>query len=323
MWAPVPDLAVFIGWGLRIQFCGLANKKDGYTLGRVVRIKGGFLGSIKSYLCEALLLICIFPSFLAAQTAEEIIAKNVAARGGAEKFLAIRSMLVTTFEESNWGGTGSSILRIARPDRMRFDYTWKATRNASVISIVTAFDGKVGWWADQHKGVQEPNTVSNDQLKLLQEQAEHQFAKSYGELQASGNTIELIGREAVEGKPCYKIRFKSTGGQIRFVYYDAESYLVVRTDDIVSMKDKKERHLTTSIGDYRSIDGILFPHAFKVDAAMTSAFASAENLPLPFVFFERKKDSTTSTVKTIEINPRIDDSLFQIPSTSKAEQSKH
>ena len=287
------------------------------------RSKGGFLGSMRFYLCEAMLLICIFPSFLSAQTAEEIITKNVAARGGAEKFLTIHSMIVTTIEESNWGGTGSSILRIARPDRMRFDYTWKASRNASVIAIVTAFYGKVGWWADQHKGVQEPNTVSNDQLKLLREQAEYQFAESYGELQASGNTIELIGKEAVEGKACYKIRFETVGGQIRYVYYDAESYLVARTDDIVPMKDKKERHLTTSIGDYRSIDGILFPHAFKVEAAMTSAFASAEKLPLPFVFFQRKKDSTTSTIKTIEINPGIDDSLFQIPSTSKAEQTNH
>ena len=278
--------------------------------------------NMKAYLLLALLVVCIFPSIVSAQTAEEIIEKNIAARGVAEKFRAIHSVMVTTVEEANWGGRGSSVLRIMRPDRMRFDYIWQANPKSTIIPTTTAFDGKAGWWADQHKGLQTPHAVTGDTLEELREQAQKQFAESLSELQANGNKVEFVGKDAVEGKSCYKIRFTTHTGHVRYAYYDAESFLIVRTEQEVFMKNKKEELLTTAISDYRSVNGVLFPHTFKIDSWLTSAFASAEWLPLPMAFFERKKYFTTSIVQSIEINPDMDESSFQIPGTSMVEPTK-
>jgi len=277
---------------------------------------------MKAHLLVALLIVCILPSIASSQTAEEIIERNIAARGGTEKFRAIRSMKVTTVEEANWGGRGSSVLRILRADRMRFDYTWQANPKAPIITTTTAFDGKAGWWADQHKGLQTPHTVTGDTLEELREQAQKQFAESLSELQANGNKVEFVGKDAAQGKSCYKIRFTAHTGHVRYAYYDAESFLIVQTEQEVFMKNKKEELLTTTISDYRSVNGILFPHTFKIDSWLTSAFASAEWLPLPMAFFERKKDFTTSLVQTIEINSDMDESLFQVPGASGVEPTK-
>jgi hypothetical protein len=191
-----------------------------------------------------------------------------------------------------------------------------------MITITTAFDGKAGWWADQKKGLQAPNTVTGDQLDELRGEAQKQFAESLSELQANGNKVELVGKDAFEGKSCYKIRFTSHTGHVRHAYYDAESFLIVRTEQEVFMKNKKKELLTTAISDYRSVNGILFPHTFKIDSWLTSPFASAEWLPLPMAFFERKKNFTTSIVQTIETNPDMDESSFQIPGTSTVEPAK-
>src|SRR5713226_69361 len=278
--------------------------------------------NMKAHLLPALLVFCIFPSIASAQTAEEIIERNIAARGGAEKLRAIHSMRVTTAEEANWGGRGSSVLRIMRPDRMRYDFTWQGAPRAPIIMTTNAFDGQAGWWADQHKGLRTPHAVTGEALEELREEAQKQFAESLGELQANGSKVEVLGKDAVAGKPCYKIRFTSHTGNVRFAYYDAESFLIVRTEQVVLMKNKKQELIATTIGDYRSVNGILFPHSFRAESWLVSAFASAEGLPLPMAFFERKKNFTTSLVQTIEINPDMDESLFATPGANTVEPMK-
>src|SRR5437879_7269973 len=98
-------------------------------------------------------------------------------------------MKVTTVEQANWGGRGSSVLRIMRPDRMRFDYTWQGGPKAPIIPTTSAFDGKAGWWADQHKGVQTPHAVTGDTLEELREQAQKQFAETFRDPLANGNKV--------------------------------------------------------------------------------------------------------------------------------------
>ena len=269
---------------------------------------------MRAHLSLALLAVCVFPSMTSAQTAEEIIERNIAARGGAEKFGAIHSMVVRTEEEANWGGRGTSVLRIMRPDRMRFDYTWQANLKVEGFTNIMGFDGQTGWATGLYRGKQEGKTITGDGLEAVREDAQSQFEESLGDPQAKRDQVELLGMEAVEGKPCYKVRFTTHTGWVRYAYYDAESFLVVRNDQVLSKSgSKKEKLLTTAISDYRSVNGILFPHTFISISYLTCPFASARGLPLPMAFSEIKRDRTTSTIEAIEINPAMDESTFQMP----------
>lgn len=275
-----------------------------------------------------LLLILLHASILVsvatAQTAEEIIEKNIEARGGAEKFAAIHSMVVRTVEEANWGGKGSSVLSIMRPDRMRLYWEWRGVgRKAPLVTVVWAFDGEIAWWADQHKGLQAPNKVTGDGVEEFRRMARRQFAESVGEFQKNGETVELVGQDSVEGAPCYKIRFTNQG-EVRYAYYDEQSFLVVEYETVGHRKNKKEKEVVfrVAVSDYRWVNGILFPHNFRIDSIDTSPFAVALGLPQGFAFEGRKKNSTTSTIQTIEINPDLDESTFQIPGKAMQDPGK-
>lgn len=268
----------------------------------------------------SLLLISVFPSVATAQTAEEIIEKNLAARGGADKLAAIHSMMVTTVEEANWGGRGSSALSIMRPDRMRFYYEWRGSPKAKPITEVWAFDGEVAWWADQRKGLQAPIKMTGDDLRKIREIATSQFAESLSELKANGKTVELVGKDAVNGTQSYKIRF-TNHGEVRYAYYDPQSFLIMRYD-AVSHRKNNEVLLGVAVSDYRSVNGILFPHTFRIDSVDMSPFSVARGLPAPFAFLGNKKNSTISTIQRIEINPDMDESSFQMPGNATPEPTK-
>lgn len=269
----------------------------------------------------ALLMISIFTSVATAQTAEEIVEKNVVARGGAEKLAAIHSMMVKTLEEANWGGRGSSVLSIIRPDRMRFYYEWRGVgRRAPLSTMIWAFDGETAWAADQRKGLNSPIKMEGNAVEEFREMARGQFIELPSELRASGITVELAGTEPVDGAQCYKIRFLH-GDAVRYAYYDPHSFLVVRYE-ILGHRKSKEVPFRIAVSDYRSVDGILFPHTFKIESVDTSPFAVARGLPVGFAFVGGKKNSTTSTVQSIEINPDMDESSFQIPGNATAKPAK-
>jgi hypothetical protein len=61
-----------------------------------------------------------------------------------------------------------------------------------------------------------------------------------------------------------------------------------------------EMEIETSIGDYKQVEGMMFPHAIE---------AGAKGSP------QRQKIS----VDKIEINPSIDDSRFKMPEVKPAE----
>lgn len=273
-----------------------------------------------------LLLILLHASILVsvatAQTAEEIIGKNIEARGGTEKLAAIHSMVVRTVEEASWGGKGSSVLSIMRPDRMRLYWEWRGGPKGPLLTMIWAFDGEIAWWADQHKGLQAPNKVTGDGVEEFRRMARHQFAESVGDFHKNGDTVELVGQDSVEGAQCYKIRF-TNHGEVRYAYYDTQSFLVVQYEVIGHRKNKKDKEdvFRVAVSDYRWVNGILFPHKFRIDGIDASPFAVARGLPLGFAFVT-KKNSMTSTIQTIEINPDMDENTFQIPGKATQEPGK-
>jgi len=153
---------------------------------------------MKAHLFLVLSAACIFPSTSSAQTAEEIIAWNIAARGGAERFRAIHSMVVRTHEAANWGGTGTSTLRVIRPDRMRFDYSWQANPKAEGFTSTLGFDGQTGWQIAFVKGKKKTVTIPVEALDILREGAWNALEEPLIDPKATGNKVELLGLKAEE-----------------------------------------------------------------------------------------------------------------------------
>jgi hypothetical protein len=93
---------------------------------------------MKTALVLALLMSASVSGSAWGQSVDEIVAKNLAARGGIEKMRAIRTMVVTAKLETP-GGSGPLIVRLARPDRILEDLTLNGVRT------IRGFDGKAAW----------------------------------------------------------------------------------------------------------------------------------------------------------------------------------
>jgi hypothetical protein len=76
----------------------------------------------------------LVPAIAGAQTVDAIVAKHLAARGGAERIAAIESLRMTAKARAQGGREAVVIREIKRPDRIRSSSAgnpWKAAKPGS------------------------------------------------------------------------------------------------------------------------------------------------------------------------------------------------
>jgi outer membrane lipoprotein-sorting protein len=220
-----------------------------------------------------------------AQTAGELIAKNIAARGGLEKIRAVQSMRLT--------GTMSigdekmpAVLELKRPDKMR----WEFTVDDQVQ--VEGYDGKAGWTQMTTGGRTNVEPMSAEEQKDVALQAD--MDGPFVDYRSKGIEIELVGKDRVDDRDAWKLHVTLPNGEKRDVYLDAGSFLQIQT--VMRREvEGQEVEVTSRIGEYREVGGLLLPHSFEASAAGAPGkqvlhFDRIElNVPLDDGRFERPK----------------------------------
>ena len=129
-----------------------------------------------------------------AMTADELVAKNVAARGGMESLQAIKSlrlsgkMLIGAF-----GVEVDAVQIYKRPGAYRFEGTLQG------MTMVQSYDGKEAWRIFPFQGRKDPERTSADDAKSLAEQAD--FDGGWVDAAAKGKIILAAkkGQQLPEG----------------------------------------------------------------------------------------------------------------------------
>jgi outer membrane lipoprotein-sorting protein len=226
----------------------------------------------------------------AAQTVDEIVAQHVAARGGMDKLKAVHSLRMTGKMMMGPGIEVPVTLELKRPRKMRMEMTFQG------MTGIQAFDGSSGWQLMPFSGRKDPEPMSPDDVKEAEEQAD--IDGSLVDWKDKGHSVELIGKEPVEGADAYKLKVTLKSGDVRYVWLDAEYFLELRSEGKRMIRGS-EMETETSYGDYKEVDGILFPFAIE---------GGAKGQP------ERQK----VTVEKIELNPEIEDGRFVQPAAAPA-----
>src|SRR5271154_6137872 len=190
-----------------------------------------------------------------AQTADELIAKNVAARGGIAKLRAIRSMLITAKLVTPDGGGGPMTVRLLRPDLIQEEMKFGAT-----VTIRT-FDGKSGWTSNRGSSHEDVKVLTGGDLENLRDEGANGIDGALADYKTKGNRVEFSGAAVVEGRPCYKLKVTLRSGHVQYQYLDSQTFLEVH-EEIVRSFDGKETTIEESVGDYRQEGGVLFAHKF-------------------------------------------------------------
>jgi outer membrane lipoprotein-sorting protein len=234
----------------------------------------------------------VLPVSAYGQTVDEIIAKHVQARGGMDKLKAAKSIRTTGKMTVGPGMEAPVVVEQKRPSYIRIEFTIQG------MTGMMAYDGKGGWSLMPFNGKKDPEAMGEDDLKEAQEQAD--MDGPLIDYKEKGNKIELIGKESVEGTDAYKLKATLKDGTIQYSYLDADSYLVIKEESKRTIRGA-ERESEATIGDYKKVDGIMFPFSIETGA---------------------KGDSQKQKiiVEKIEINPAIDDSRFKMPEAKKADK---
>jgi hypothetical protein len=225
----------------------------------------------------------------AAQTIDEIVARHMAARGGLERWQAIRSLRMSGRAIAGPGREALVVREIKRPGRIRTEFTFQG------ITSVYAYDGKRSWQVSPLTGIVEPQALEPENANAALEQMDIE-----GPLVNSakkGYTIALTGREIVAGRDAYRIRLTPKTGTAIEQYLDVETYLLLRTDSTRQVRGRTVQ-LETTFGEYRAVGGLMFPHAIEFGA-------------------RGRPGRVQIAVETVEVDPAIDDSRFRRPAGTR------
>ncbi|HEX2686729.1 MAG TPA: hypothetical protein VHN14_08925 [Kofleriaceae bacterium] len=192
-----------------------------------------------------------------AATLDEILAKNLTARGGEAKLREIKTLRLTG--RVMFGGRGRSIEAPwgqvqKRPGLVRSETTLQG------LTQVSAYDGREGWAVTPFQGRLDAEKASDDDARALAQQAEID-----GPLvgwRDKGYRIEYLGSEDTDGTPALKLRVTRTDGDLQYVYLDPDSYLEIRITTVHKIRGT-ERIVETDLGGYQQVAGVWLPFAIE------------------------------------------------------------
>ncbi len=240
---------------------------------------------MRTLLSVALAMAC-GSVLLAAQTAEELVARNTQAKGGMEKIKAIHSLRMrgTVQERSFRAQVGQDA---AAPDLLRQTFTVQG------MTAIQSYDGKTGWQISPFQGRRDPELLGEDDLRELVEEADF-----YGPLidyQAKGNSIAYLGRDTLEGDDVYRLKVTLKNGDIIYYYLDPDTFLEIRTEKQQFIRGAV-RETVSDLGSYKQVNGVYFP--FSIESGPKDDPSSRAKV----------------TVEKMEANIAIPGTEFEMPS---------
>lgn len=224
-----------------------------------------------------------------AQELDEVLQSYYEAMGGLDKLKGIETLKMSGKMSLGEGIEAPATMLQKRPDKIRQEFTFQG------MTGIQAYDGETAWMHMPFMGQTAP--------ELMPEEMANEFIEG-GEMdgplidaEERGITLELVGKEDVEGTEAFHIKVTRPDGDVEHHYLDGEYYIpikVTRTQKAMG----QETEVDMTLGDYKEIDGLLFPHSIGISGGQSGL---------------------SLTLDAIEINGAIDDALFTMPEVEEPE----
>jgi outer membrane lipoprotein-sorting protein len=248
-----------------------------------LKLEGVAMRIGKGWFFASLILVAVSAQ---AMTADELVNKNVAARGGMDSLQAIKSLRLSG--KMIVGGFGAEIDAVQiykRPGAYRFEGTLQG------MTMVQSYDGKEAWRISPFQGRKDPERTSADDAKELAEQAD--FDGSWVNAGAKGNKLDYLSTEDVDGTEAHKLKVTLANGDVEYVYFDPDAFLVIRTLKQRTVRGVELRE-ETDYSDYEKVNGTF--------VAFSTSSGNAGDT-----------QRTKFTVDKADANASVDDATFEFP----------
>ena len=279
-----------------------------------------------------LLTVCVPAALWAADaraaglTAEQIVEKHVAARGGLAAWHAVQTMSWAgkmdagvgdsvarsqNYLTQTWGSKSPKVraamvaaaktespkeapkqvqlpfvLEMKRPGKSRIELEFTGK------TAIQVYDGKEGW-------LKRPYLNRNDWEPFSAEQAKASAGKwdmdgPLIDYAAKGTKVALEGVEKVDARDAWKLKLTLKDGAVQHVWIDQKSFLDVKVEGTPRRMDGKMHTVWIMQSDFRSVQGVKVP--FELETVV-------EGYP----------DRHRMQLEKVAVNPKLDDSRFVKP----------
>ncbi|MGA8273863.1 MAG: hypothetical protein WB919_20030 [Candidatus Sulfotelmatobacter sp.] len=259
--------------------------------------------------CLSALLCAEVPPVFSQQdptTAGELLERYVQAIGGADRIAAITTFAKSAETSSDLGATRTYGTAVSQKNGQgTFEFYYKApnlrfaliTGNNEVLSV-QGCDGALSWHIDRAGNKSEFKPKPDNEYECSGGYEPMPLVMPAPRLQ-----LKLKGKKKVSGRFTWAIEVKDPKSEVTDVYYfDAENYLLVRSDAV--MHDLSSRSFRSEIlySDYREVEG----------------------LKIPFMIVQKSESwSMTTIVRQVEINIPLDDDRFKEPTVTRQKGTSH
>ena len=231
-----------------------------------------------------------------AQTAEEIISTYLTNIGGEEALKNLKNTKMIAKVEAQGMTIPLEVINMA-DGRMIVKFQLQG-----VEMVQQAFDGETSWGINFM--TQKPEKNEAEDTENIKREA-GDFPDPFLNYKEKGYTIELMGKETIEGTECYKIKLTKkpllADGQevenVHYYYFDTENYVPIVSETEIKSGEMKGSISQTVYSDYTEVNGIYFPFSIN------SRIKDGPGQPV--------------TVEKMEMNTDIDESIFKFPETTE------
>jgi hypothetical protein len=221
-------------------------------------------------------------------SAEQVIERNIAARGGAAAWHSVQTL--TMSGHMDIGGRKNMEVpfrsEMKRPRKLRFELDFNGQK------AVQAYDGVHGWKIRPYLGRNDAEPYSSEEQQSAADTQE--LDGPLVDYKAKGTKVALEGMETVESHDAYKLKLTLKNGVVRHDWIDAQSFLEVKMEGLPRRLDGRMHNVDIYYRDYRSVNGLMIPYV--LETAVQGVRATHK-----------------MTAEKIEVNSKIDDSAFMKP----------
>lgn len=230
-------------------------------------------------------LALLFFSTLGAksQTADEIINRYIQFIGGAQNWESIKT--ITTAGNYNYGGVAFPYVAWSKAPNL---YLYVVTFNGKSFS--QAYNGQVGWRIDGFKNEKTKTILKDKQATALANEADVELESIFINYRQKGYTVELLGSDSVNSRPCHKIRLLAKGDTTVY-YFDQTDFSLLEKQAASKNSEMDKAPMDIFYSDYQLTGKIKLPHKINCTTA-------GQRILL-------------ITVDSVKLNDPIPDSLFQ------------
>ena len=244
--------------------------------------------SLKTMLVIVAIASCTLASV--AQTAEELVAKNIAAKGGLASIKAITSRHMV-------GKLETQGLLIQIGSEQKPDFRVRQWATVQSLTQVKAYDGSEGWQIDPFNGRRDAERMGEEDTRDLLEN--NDFYGPLVDYQQKGSKVEYVGHASVDGDDALLLKVTLKNGDLIKYFLDPDTFLEIRIERLMFVRGKV-RERFSNLGSYKKVNGVYFPFSIEQGSPGNPA------------------NDSKITVSEIEANIPILDTEFKMPGAPAA-----